>query len=156
MAEFMLPDVEKIEYLRWTRAGAEGECNHRSQGAIRARPVWQNGQETKKYYFLQMSSLWKQPCYGPKGLENCWHNQIFGAHDCICGCNDTTLHLLQVLSKNNPKKPTLKQLKEIKCLLTGEEDTTEETDGVDGLKPGDLDILFAEEEEDVTAVDDTG
>lgn len=103
-----------------------------------------------------MSSLWKQPQYGPKGLENCWINLIHGAHDCTCGCTDTTLHLLQILSKNNPKKPTIKQLKEIKCLLTGEQDTAEETTGVDGLEPGDLDLLFAEDAEEDTDAASTG
>lgn len=103
-----------------------------------------------------MSSLWKQPQYGPKGLENCWHNLIYGTHDSICGCNDTTLHVLQILSKNNPKKPTIKQLKEIKCLLTGDEDTTEETTGVDGLEPGDLDLLFAADDADAGDAATTG
>lgn len=103
-----------------------------------------------------MSSLWKQPQYGPKGLENCWHNLVYSTHDSICGCNDTTLHLLQILSKNNPKKPTTKQLKEIKCLLTGEEDTTEETTGVDGLEPGDLDLLFAADDGDASDAATTG
>lgn len=64
--------------------------------------------------------------------------------------------MLQLIAKNNPKKPTTKQLKEIKCLLTGEEDTTEETTGVDGLEPEDLNLLFAADNAESTDAATTG
>lgn len=101
-----------------------------------------------------MNSLWQPPNYGPTGIENQLYNTIFQSHDIGCGCKDPILHLLQIISKNNKKKPSIKQLKEIKWLLTGEEEdrTTADT-GDDVIEPGDLDILFAldGEEKDTAA-----
>lgn len=101
-----------------------------------------------------MNSLWQPPNYGPRGLENNIYNSIFQAHDTGCGCKDVILHLLQIISRDNPKKLTIKELKEIKWRLTGEEeDQTAATTGEDAFDPGDLELLFAQdgEEKDTAA-----
>lgn len=100
-----------------------------------------------------MSELWQPPQYGPRGLENQLYNSFYHSHDLACGCKDPTLHILFLISKDNKnKKLSLKQLKEIKCRLTGEEDADLTTEDPDiGLE--ELEQLFAEDGDPDTAAD---
>lgn len=88
-----------------------------------------------------------EPKYSPSQQQNNWMNLIHGTHDQFCGCEDTISHLLLAISKDNPKQLSRQQIKEIKWRLTGE--TTTETDGdaVDALDIGDLEALFAGDED---------
>lgn len=96
-----------------------------------------------------MNSLWQPPNYGPRELENNIYNSIFQAHDTGCGCKDVILHLLQIISRDNPKKLTIKELKEIKWRLTGEEeDQTAATTRKDAFNPENLELLFAQNEKE--------
>lgn len=99
----------------------------------------------------------KNPEYSPKQLEDQWINTIFANHDLICGCNDTITHLLVVLNRKGTAPKPEKDIKNIKCLITGkeEEDHTEE----DAFGAGELELLFKEdgdEEEDGAAGGSTG
>lgn len=88
-----------------------------------------------------------EPKYTPQQQEQNWINLIHGNHDQFCGCDDTISHLLLALSKNNPKKITSKDIKEIKWHLTGEPTTETDGDAVDALDIGDLELLFAGDED---------
>lgn len=96
-----------------------------------------------------MSDVLQNPKYGPKALEQQWLNSIWTNHDLICGCDDPTLHLLILINKKgNAPKPTL-DVKNIKCLLTGDptkEDTTYGDDVPFG--EGELEKLFSEDGDD--------
>ena len=75
-------------------------------------------------------------------------SMIFTFHDNFCDCNQTILHLLQIINRDSNCKKPLEDIKNIKCLLTGKDTTTEEThfaSEIDGLEPGDLEKLFAED-----------
>lgn len=93
-----------------------------------------------------MSSVWKKPTSSVRQQENAWMNSIFQNHDFWCHCDDPWLHFLIVLNKNsNAPKPEA-EIRNIKWLVTGKPTiptTTEEN--VDGLEPGDLEKLFAED-----------
>lgn len=93
-----------------------------------------------------MSDYWTPPQYGPRGLENQIYNSIFHNHDLACGCKDPQLHILYLFSKDNKqKKLSLKELKEIKCRLTGEEDA-EPTGEDEDIGLEELERLFGEED----------
>lgn len=88
-----------------------------------------------------------EPKYTPTEQQNNWINLIWSTHDQFCGCDDVTSHLLLALSKNNPKKLTSKDIKEIKWHLTGETTGDNDGDAVDALDIGDLELLFAGDED---------
>lgn len=76
-----------------------------------------------------------------------WLNLVHGTHDQICSCEDTIEHLFQVLSRDNKKQLSRKEIRQLKCHLTG--DTTgdrEDEDAVDALDIGDLEALFSGED----------
>lgn len=95
-----------------------------------------------------MSSQLQNCLYYGKALENQWMNTVFQTHDLCCGCKDTILHLLTILNRNGKAPKPEKDIKNIKCLITGEgkEDSEE-----DGFGPGELEELFKEEEPDTAA-----
>lgn len=89
----------------------------------------------------------KPPRYGPRGLELQLLNSIFQNHDLCCGCDDPLYHILSIINTHNKANLSDTKLKEIKCLLTGEdtdkEDHADGTAGVlDAIDDGDLDALF--------------
>lgn len=90
-----------------------------------------------------MSKLLKEPVYGPHALDNQWVNNIFQSHALYCGCNDPILHLFDILNKQGKARKPIKDLQNIKCLLTGETTTTEEEEEPFG--DGDLEKLFSED-----------
>lgn len=98
-------------------------------------------------------SFWKPTKYGPDRRELHWLNLCVHSHDLMCGCDEPGDHLLLLLAKKSGylqiKKEALQTA--TKCLTTGEEITYETTgEGEDdtGLEPGELDRLFAEDDDD--------
>ena len=89
-----------------------------------------------------MSKLLQEPKYYGKQIENLWINNIFSSHDLLCGCNDTILHLLTVLNRQGKAKKPEDEIRNIKCLITGDEDSTQEDDV---FGPGELEALFQED-----------
>lgn len=88
-----------------------------------------------------MSTLLENPKYGPKPLEDQWINNIFSSHDLFCGCNDPILHLFDILNRKGPCRKPLIDIKNAKCLITGEETHFTEED----IAPGELEALFADD-----------
>lgn len=92
-------------------------------------------------------SIYKPTNNTPRSLENTWMNTIFTFHDSFCNCQQTILHLLQVINKNSNCIKPLQDISNIKCLLTGKDSTettsTKEEDDV--FDTGDLETLFAED-----------
>lgn len=87
-----------------------------------------------------MSKFYTSPLYTAKGLENQLRNNIYQAHDLICGCKTPKLHLLHLLDPE--------------CHHSGT--ATEETTGPtttenDVLEEGLLERIF---DEDLTEDDD--
>lgn len=96
--------------------------------------------------------------YGPRQLELNWINSINHSHDLFCGCNDPLLHLLILYNKHgNAPKPEA-EIKNIKWLISGKENTGPE-DELD-FADGELEKLFQEDTEEkdtgTTAAADTG
>lgn len=87
--------------------------------------------------------IWKAPKYGPGRQELNWLNSCISSHDFICGCDDPAKHLLILLCQKSGFTEIPKQ----KCLTSGDDhgDPTEEDIGIG---PGDLELLFADHEED--------
>lgn len=85
--------------------------------------------------------------YNEKRLTLDFTNGVAHLHDMICDCPKPLEHSIQLLINQEPNlkfnKKTSDQLK--KCLTTGEEPATA-VDALDGLTPGDLDALFAEDD----------
>nr|UHS18260.1 MAG: hypothetical protein [Betatorquevirus sp.] len=104
-----------------------------------------------------MSSLWKKPTFTPRSNENHWVNTIFESHDLFCSCEDPWLHLLDVLNRQGNARKPLKDINNIKCLLTGTPGTEKEDipDAIDGLNPGDLEKLFEKDTEPEDTAEDT-
>lgn len=73
-------------------------------------------------------------------------NVCCGAHDLVCDCYEPTKHiLLHIFSNEEPYKVTKAQKRKIEaCLIIEEEDGKEEDET--GIGPGELDILFAEDD----------
>ncbi len=93
-----------------------------------------------------MTSIYKKPKHSPRTQENIWMGLIFSSHDQFCDCNNPILHFMIIVNKNSPAIKPEPEIKNIKCLLTGEEDHTtleEET----GIREGELDELFGENTE---------
>lgn len=94
-----------------------------------------------------MSSIWKKPTFSKRQQENHWMNTIFQTHDLFCHCEDPPLHLMVIINKNSNAPKPEDDIKNIKCLLTGEGGTANRTEEDDvGLRPGELEELFKEEE----------
>ena len=87
----------------------------------------------------------QNPKYGPRALEDQWINGIYNSHDLICGCNDPILHLFDILNRKGSARKPLLDIKNAKCLITGEEDAGTQED----IAPGELEALFAEEDGDL-------
>lgn len=90
-----------------------------------------------------MSKLQQKTIYGDRALQIQWMNLIFNSHGMICGCDNPTKHLQDLLELDNKK-----------CLLT-----TTDTDGdadhhgdvdIDGFNAGDLEELFKDPTDDDT------
>lgn len=96
-----------------------------------------------------MSSLWKMPNLSPRQQELTWLNLFHTTHDQFCFCKDPLLHFLQLINKDSNFKKPLKDICNIKCLLTGPSTTTEDGEDQDiedgGFLEGELDRLFTEE-----------
>ena len=95
-----------------------------------------------------MSSLWKKPWYSPKQQENNWLNGIWQSHDNFCSCENTYLHLIQLINKDSNCRKPVEDLKNILCLLIGKDEDTKDTEEKDdpGFLPGELEKLFDEGE----------
>lgn len=102
-----------------------------------------------------MSKQLQNPVYYGKSLESQWRNNIFSSHDLMCGCKDPILHLLIIINREgNAPKPE-SDVKNIKCLITGEEDKDGGKDIIpDDFEPGELDRLFSEPGPEEDAADD--
>lgn len=86
-----------------------------------------------------MSDYLKPTLYTGRALENQLKNSIFNLHDLICGCNETSQHILHLFSEE-------------KCLHFKEGGTLitkEDNHGDANLDEGDLDALFADTDEDL-------
>lgn len=94
-----------------------------------------------------MSTIYKKPLYTPRQQENTWMNMIYTSHDQFCGCDEPLIHFMQLINRDSPCIKPLKDIKNIKCLLTGADDAdtkpTEEENP--GFFDGELEKLFAEE-----------
>lgn len=90
-----------------------------------------------------MSKLLQNPKYTPKQLESQWINTVFGNHDLFCSCDDPITHLLIVLNRQGKAQKPEDDIKNIKCLITGDPKDTE--DVIDTFQDGELDALFAED-----------
>lgn len=93
-----------------------------------------------------MSTIFKKTKHSPRTQENIWMGLIFSSHDQICDCNNPILHFMIIVNKNSAAIKPEPEIRNIKCLLTGEEDPTtleEET----GIREGDLDALFGKDTE---------
>ncbi len=67
-----------------------------------------------------------------------WMNVLYGTHDLFCHCEDPALHFMYVINKNSNAPKPLKDLENLKCLLTGKDTAaTPEEDDI-GIGPGDL------------------
>ncbi len=75
-----------------------------------------------------------------------WINLCVGAHDMICTCSTPTLHLLKELTnKKEEYYVTAEEKHNIeKCLIIT--DAVAATTEDDGIGPGDLDLLFTEDD----------
>ncbi len=87
-----------------------------------------------------MSSCLKPTVYNGRGLETQWINLVFQSHELICGCNDPQTHFNTLI--NNQK-----------CHHSTEGTTIAATTGTiekdeTGFDAGDLEALFAENQED--------
>lgn len=94
-----------------------------------------------------MSSIWKKTSQTPRSLERQWMNTIFNSHDLFCECNDPELHFLIILNKNSSAIKPEPEIRNIKCLLTGDGDAGKETtENFDdpGFLEGELEKLFNE------------
>lgn len=102
-----------------------------------------------------MNSKWTPPIYGPHNLENHWINLTISSHDQMCGCTEPIIHFLQVINRQNNKTIlTAKQLKDIKCQLTGEDTDGGDADLVDSALE-DLQTLF-DQDGDFPEEEDSG
>lgn len=91
-----------------------------------------------------MSKFMREPVYSPKHLEQQWINGCLHLHDLFCGCPEPVNHLKHLLQK------------EEKCHHSTEDATTSTaaTGGATAedeinIDAGDLDLLFADTEEDL-------
>lgn len=96
-----------------------------------------------------MTSFWKQPKSSLRQQELSWLNSVHQTHDLWCHCEDVNLHLIRAINKFSGYVKPEKDIRNIKCLITGppftpteEEDTT--TKEEDGFDEGELERLFAE------------
>lgn len=102
-----------------------------------------------------MSRQLQNPAYQGKALEQQWINNIFSSHDLMCGCRDPILHLLILLNKQGKAIKPETEVRNIKCLITGEKDS-EDNDMAD-IDQGDLEALFADDGPgDDPTTEDTG
>ena len=94
-----------------------------------------------------MSTIYKRPLYTPRQQENTWMNMIFTSHDQFCSCDEPLIHLMQLINRDSPCPKPLKDIRNIKCLLTGADtdDTVPTKDEDPGFLEGELEKLFEEE-----------
>nr|UHS18207.1 MAG: hypothetical protein [Betatorquevirus sp.] len=86
-----------------------------------------------------MSDYIKPTLYNGKGLENQLKNLCYNAHDLCCGCQNPTKHLQHLFTEK--WLPTTATTKE------DGENTLETVAPEDGFDAGDLERIFALEEE---------
>lgn len=93
-----------------------------------------------------MSSIWRPPTSSRRQQELAWRNTVFQVHDFFCHCDDPDLHFLIVMNKFNGAPKPEPEIKNIKCLLTGNTATTEATEDKEetGFYDGELEKLFQE------------
>lgn len=91
-----------------------------------------------------MSTNLIPPKYTIRQQELNWKNIVHATHDQICSCDDAVEHFLQLVAADNQKETlSRKEIKQIKCRLTGEQTgDAERGDAVDDLDIGDLEQLF--------------
>ncbi len=94
-----------------------------------------------------MSSIWKKCTYSQRQLDNHWMNILYGTHDLFCHCEDPALHFMYVINKNSNAPKPLKDLENLKCLLTGKDTAATPEEEDIGIGPGDLEKLFGEDTE---------
>lgn len=75
-----------------------------------------------------------------------WKNTLVNLHDCICSCSSGIKHTLLLLTNEEITVTKEEKNKIIKCLTTGEEETT--TKDETGFDAGDLEALFAGDGDD--------
>lgn len=88
-----------------------------------------------------MSEYLTAPLYNGRGMENQLKNIIFNAHDLCCGCPKPNLHLhhlLQLPTCHSTEKDT-----------TGGEKTGKENGPDDAIDEGDLEAIFAQNDEEL-------
>ena len=111
-------------------------------------------------FILQMSSYYKPSGYTDYQKTTQWLNNCVSSHDLFCWCNDPWKHLMQGLLERGSEFDLSEKDKRLlqKCLITGKKDggnqeeretttTTKEETGLD-LEEGELEKLFAEENDD--------
>ncbi len=92
----------------------------------------------------------KPTYYNSNGLQQQLKNTLFGNHDLCCGCDTPGNHLFYLLKDTiHPSKFSTTEINEIKkCLGIGETTKTTTTeDAEEGFQDGDLEALFAEEDD---------
>lgn len=88
-----------------------------------------------------MSTFLKPSLYSGHSLENQYVNAVYTVHDVLCGCLKPIEHLNDIIKRQ--------ECRPIKDAATATTTTGEETTGTpDVLENGDLDLLFAEQEDD--------
>lgn len=96
-----------------------------------------------------MSSVWKYPQASPRKQELLWMNILWSTHDQFCECQDPVLHLMILINRDSSARKPTSDIKNIKCLLTGETTTKEDTKPEDfddlDIEDGELEKLFAED-----------
>lgn len=97
-----------------------------------------------------MNPTWKKTTYTQRQHENNWMNIVYQSHDQFCRCDDPQLHLLQIINRDSNAPKPAEEVRNIRCLLTGEKTTTTTTEEENGgFDEGDLENLFAQDTEDI-------
>lgn len=88
-----------------------------------------------------MSKLFKPTTLSPKALQNAWMNTIFQTHDLWCLCENPLKHLKDIIKKQ--------ECRHFNDAATSTETGGDTKENEDGFDAGDLETLFATEN-DVT------
>lgn len=95
-----------------------------------------------------MSSIWKKPNVTPRYQELTWMNLVHQSHDQMCQCEDPDLHFMILINRFGGARKPEEDIKNIKCLLTGDTSKATTTETVEediGIDSGDLEKLFEED-----------
>lgn len=114
---------------------------------------------------LSKFTVWEPPFYNLRGREVQFVNAIHTTHDLFCGCDSPSLHVLACMffpsgvQDDSVLQQAVKRLQgapqnnphnNLPCLTGGEDlagtnQGTTDPDILEGLEPGDLDALFADD-----------